>query len=161
MRKANLGVCLKIRIITPVSGEYYKIYRQDLGKTTPNSQKWPPKMTPQIWPKKWPSKMTLQKDPPWFMHTKLKTVLKSKSSDIWSEWKLNFCLQNWCDSPNKFQMWISQLLEEIVHKKILWKVGQSLSFTNFEPFSRNFAKMSKKWVNHIIAKPGTHCGQYS
>ena len=30
---------------TPVSGEYYKIYRQDLGKTTPNPLKWP---------KKWP-----------------------------------------------------------------------------------------------------------
>ena len=35
--------------------------------------------------------------------------LKS-TSEIWSEWKLNFCLQNWCDSPNKFQMWISGLL---------------------------------------------------
>ena len=28
--------------------------------------------------KKWPSKMTLQKDTPWFMHTKLKTMLKIK-----------------------------------------------------------------------------------
>ena len=40
--------------------------------------------------------------------------LKSTSSDIWSEWNLNFCLQNWCDSPNKFQMPISQLLEEMI-----------------------------------------------
>ena len=34
-------------------------------------------------------KITPQNDPPWFMHTNLKTVLKSTSSDIWSESKLN------------------------------------------------------------------------
>ena len=35
-------------------------------------------------------------DPPKCPITKLKTVLKPKSLDIWSEWKLNFSLQNWC-----------------------------------------------------------------
>ena len=29
--------------------------------------------------------------------------------------KTDFCLQNRCDPPNKFQTWISQLLEEIIH----------------------------------------------
>ena len=74
-------------------------------------QKWPQKMTPQIWPKKMTQKVTLQNDPSKrFMHTKPKNVLKPTSLDIWSEWKLNFCLQNWCDSPNKFQMRIFRLL---------------------------------------------------
>ena len=76
-------------------------------KMTPQNdhQKWLPKR-----PKKLPYKMTRQEDPPWSMHTKLKTVLKSSSSDIWSKSKINFFLQNECDSPNKFQMWISRLL---------------------------------------------------
>ena len=37
--------------------------------------------------------MTLRTDPPWFMHTNLKIMLKSKSSDIWSEWNWIFVLK--------------------------------------------------------------------
>ena len=50
-----------------------------------------PKNDPQIWPKKWPSKMTLQKDPPWFMHTKFNTMPKLKSSIYWHQ-ALRSCL---------------------------------------------------------------------
>ena len=84
-------------------------------------------MTPKYYPKNDPPKWPFNKNPPCFMHTELKTVLISKSSDIWSEWKLICCLQNWCDSPNKFEIWISQLLEKIIHQN-RWEVGQSLRF---------------------------------
>ena len=54
------------RTTTPVSGEYYKISRQDLGNTTPHSQndpqKWPPKMAPQKTQKR-PYKKTPENDP--------------------------------------------------------------------------------------------------
>ena len=50
--------------------------------------------------------------------------------DIWSEWKLNFCLQNWCDSPNQFQMRISQLLEELIHQNFRWEVDQRRQHQN-------------------------------
>ena len=48
---------------TPVSGEYYNISRQDLGKTTTNPTKLPQKLPPKITPRYDP-KNDLKNDPP-------------------------------------------------------------------------------------------------
>ena len=75
-----------------------------------------PKNYPQIWPpnmtQKWTKKITLQND-----HSKRYPLIHAHKAQDRAEIniirymkRVNFCLQNWCDSPNKFQLRISRLL---------------------------------------------------
>ena len=62
------------------------------------------------------------------MHTKFKTVLKSTSSDIWTESKLN-------SSSSKLVRFSKQIsnaniLAPVIQKTFCWEVGQSISFAD-------------------------------
>ena len=63
-----IPLLIKSQTSTPISGEYYKISRQDLGKTTLKHRKCPHEMTPKDDPKNYqkkdPLKWPFKKIPP-------------------------------------------------------------------------------------------------
>ena len=66
---------------------------------------------------------------------------------------MNFSLQNWCDSPNKFHMQISLLLYEIFHQNSL-KGGPESQLKSQLP---NPGYLILATRNHVVTYVGNNC----